>query len=313
MSSFSPETDVEEQLEHAPQDGPRRIKVKEVKVGEDVPKEVQTHIEKNSVLATDQSSICVDGGYRPEEAMGELARAGADAGLAMGLMAFGVKPEKAVEVIYNFRVSRNQKFGWHTDTHEHHTVEGGGMCGCGHANAAATNASSYALEADKMREMWATIKAYQNQDSDNMRFVNLNRKHNEAGILVVNSLDTTVLPWDLQKEKQFFVYDKAIDIQLVNDLVYWLAENEKDVFVKIAGVGSDVEINDQVKEQAHQRLMEVLDYHTNVTLALLGSSQGKPMYQVEYEQTPDGYITKVEKIGDAPSSTDEITKPNFLN
>ena len=306
MVRKGPEANQEGASEVLPRkDGPQYANIIRVEVREgDVPNDVLDHIEQMSVLATNESSICVDGGYRPKEAMGELARAGADAGLSLGLMALGFDPNEAVDAVVGFRKSKGQKYGWHTDNHEKHIKEKGGLSGCGHANAAYTFADNYGLEVGKVKAMWDAIRDLNSQET---RFVNLNREHKEGGILVVSSSDVTVLPRYIDEatgnERQFFVYDAERDDKLMTDLVSWLAE--QDQYKKhISEHGG--------KEEFLRKFKEVIKYHTDVTLALLDSSHGRPMYRVTYEKVDSGYKAVVEKIGKAPSSVDEVEKPDFL-
>lgn len=247
------------------------IKVKNITAGDNVPQAVIDHLQSNLVTATHESSICVDGGYQPTEALGELARAGADLGISEALMALGLSARDAFDVVYNYRVSKGQKYGWHSDTHADHDEKI--FSGCGHYDATHRNADRYQVELDQVEELLEIVKAHQVENPENMRYISLDREHAEAGIFVVLSPEVSVLPWDLGTKNQFFVYDQARDLALLSEIA-------------------------QAAEVDPSQLQQVIDDQTNATLGLLGSSKGKPLYSVEYV---DGNVT-VKKIGNAPEN-----------
>lgn len=248
-----------------------RIMVNKVEAKTGVPKAATTHLKTNLVKATGESSICVDGGYKPEEALGELARAGADLGISEALLTLGLSPKAAFEAVYDYRVGQGQKYGWHSDTHADY--DPGIFSGCGHYNATHQNTDRYQVELDQVEELLKIVKAYQVENPENMRYISLDREHAEAGIFVVLSPKVSVLPWDLRTKNQFFVYDKTRDLALLTEIA-------------------------RAAEVNPSQLQQVVEDQTNATLGLLGSSKGKPLYSVEYA---DGNVT-VEKIGNAPEN-----------
>lgn len=269
-----------------------RIKNFKIEAGENIPAEVVQHVQNNLVLATNESSICVDGGYQPDEAMGELARAGGDLGISMALLKMGLTPEQAFLTVYNYRFDNGQKYGWHSDKHvdpdnsdhDHHGSDA--IVGCGHCNAAYKNADRYGVSSDSVKQLLEIIKLYQKEYPENMRYVNLDRNHDEKGILVVKSTDVSVLPWDLQTYKQFFVYDAARDEILLGEIA------EKALAVLTA------ENPMMTLEKASDELKKIVSEQTNTTLGLLESSKGKPMYAINYS---DGTVT-IELTGYAPQA-----------
>jgi len=245
--------------------------VSTVKAGDNVPTTVAAYLKANLVMATQESSICVDGGYKPTEAMGELARAGADLGISEALMTLGLTPEKAFQAVYDYRVDHGQKYGWHSDTHAQHDENI--FSGCGHYNATYQNLDRYQVSSEQVEELLVIVKQHQVEYPENMRYINLDREHAEEGIFVVLSPKVSVLPWDLETNRQFFVYDKTRDLELLTAIA---------------------NTNDQIDTT---ELIKTVENQTNTTLGLLDSSKGKPLYSVEYN---DGVVT-VNQIGNAPT------------
>jgi hypothetical protein len=240
-------------------------------IGE-VPAEVEVHIRKNIVTASNNASKCVDGGYRPGEAEGELARPGADLGLCILLMSLGKSPQEAFDIVLKFRTEAGQQFGWHTDmhadpispedaaVHEEHSEKQ--ICGCGHCVVADKHSPLYDIKRENaVKELLEVVRAAYDQNAEQFSFVNLNRDHHEVGVLIVNSADYSVAPWDLATNKQFFIYDALRDTNLLKEFGQYLRDNG------ILDV-TDQQLSDESKK------------HTNNTLGLLESSQGKPVYSV---------------------------------
>lgn len=269
-----------------------RLKNFNIEAGENVPVEVVQHVQNNLVQATSESSICVDGGYKPDEAMGELARAGGDLGISMALLKMGLTPEQAFLTVYTHRVNNGQKYGWHSDMHvdpdsadhEHHGSDA--IVGCGHCNAAYKNADRYGVSPDSVKQLLEIIKFYQKEYPENMRYVNLDRDHDENGILVVKSTDVSVLPWDLQSNRQFFVYDAARDEELLEEI----AEKALEILSAENPIMTLEKVSDELKK--------IVSEQTTTTLGLLDSSKGKPMYAINYS---DGTVT-IELLGYAPKA-----------
>lgn len=285
--------DVQPIVEKTPKDEVASIRKRNFRIeaeGE-VPQEVVDHVQRNLVIATNLSSICVDGGYQPNEAMGELARAGADLGISMGLMKMGLPPEEAFLTVYNYRVDNNQKYGWHSDTHVDPVEDGrkhhgsGPIVGCGHCNAAHEYAERYGISPESIEELLAIVKNYQADYPQHMRYINLERDHAEQGILVVQSEEISVLPWDLENQSQFFVYDATRDEVLLKQIAERACERLK------------VKNPDTTSELAFDELKKIVKEQTNATLGLLQSSKGKPMYSVTYEQDK----VAIDLIGYAPT------------
>lgn len=248
-----------------------------------VPEDVLTHVKENLVAPTNDSSICVDGGYTKEEAAGELARPGADLGISIAFLKLGFSPEEAFLTVYVYRLKNGQKYGWHTDTHVD-PVDGSqahseAICGCGHCNMAKHRSGEYGVDGNHVLDHLNIIKKHQASNPENMRFVNLDRDHQEKGILVINSDQVTVSPWDKLKNSQFFVYDAARDAQLLRNIVESINND---------GRGKNV---------TFEQLKEVVDNHTKATLGLLGTSKGKPIYNI----TVNGDKLIIELVGNAPT------------
>ncbi len=286
-------TDMQPVLETTPEAKLEAIRIKSfrVEVGEGVPTEVVEHVRRNLVLANNDSSICVDGGYKPIEAMGELARAGADLGISMALIKLSLSPEDAFLTVYNYRIDKKQKYGWHSDNHAdpnnhaHRHHGSGPIVGCGHCNAAHEYAERYGISPESIEELLVIVKNYQANHPQHMRYINLERDHAEQGVLVVQSEGISVLPWDLERQSQFFVYDATRDEVLLKQIAERACERLK------------VKNPDTTSELAFDELKKIVKEQTNATLGLLQSSKGKPMYSVTYEQDK----VAIDLIGCAPT------------
>lgn len=261
-----------------------KIMVREIKADPEVPREVVEHVRHNLVKSTNLSSICVDGGYRAEEALGELARAGGDLGISMALLSLGLSVEDAFNVAYQYRKEHGQKYGWHTDTHvdpeDGSHAHSEAICGCGHCNAAFANAKRYGIDSQQVADLLALIKKTQQSEASSMRFINLNRDHQEEGIFVVESETVSILPWDKERNHQFFVYDQARDVALLKAIAQATQSG-----------------NYSKKVEAHD-LIDAVTKQTNATLGLLGSSKGKPMYALSYESG----VVDIKLAGHAPQN-----------
>lgn len=255
---------------------------KNIEANSDVPSDVIAHVQENLAIPTTQSAICVDGGYTKEQAEGELARPGADLGISISLLKLGFTPEQAFLAVYNYRVKNGQKYGWHSDTHvdpeDGSHAHSEAICGCGHCNAANSRSEEYGVDGEQVLELLNIIKTYQASNSENMRFINLDRDHKEKGILVVNSDEITIYPWDKEKDNQFFVYDSMRDAKLLADIV------------------ESINAEGNAQNITFEQLKSVVDQHTGATLGLLGSSKGKPMYSISIN---DAKLV-IELAGNAP-------------
>lgn len=232
---------------------------------------VITHAKKMRVPVDNTRSKCVDGGYRGEEAVGATAFAGAHLGLSMALLRLGLSPKDAFEHVYSFVTQDGNPYCWHTDTHEGH----GAVVGCGHCNAAISNADHYGVTGESVSELLSIVREAQ-ENRENMEMVILDREHAEQAILVITSTDYTVKPWDQEDDIQFFIYDKVRHLALLEAFAEYLGNK-----------GVEVSYDD---------LVVASDAQTNSTLGLLGSSKGKPLYTVNVS----GDEPEVEYVGDAP-------------
>lgn len=229
----------------------------------------KNHAEKMRVAADDNLAKCVDGGYKENEAVGALAIPGGHLGIAMNLLALGYSPQESFDMTYNFLNDLGITFGWHTDNHEGH---GETIVGCGHCNAAIKRGEEYGVDGEAVAELLDLIRTEQQRGEKKMECVVLNRDHAEKAILVVRSTDFTVKPWDEEADIQYFIYDQARHMLLLDELA---------------------EVYDLDREQ----LQAVVEQQINATLGLLGSSRGKPMIAVDVS---DGDAAVVAMLGYAP-------------
>lgn len=230
---------------------------------------VKNHANKMRTPANNERGKCVDGGYRAGEAEGALALPGGHIGLAMNLIAMDIPAETALEMTMKFLKDRGIAFGWHSDTHEGH----GCTVGCGHWNAAMLHPEEYVAEdkkddeaeiakfkaeVTKLFKMMVTLRDDEEQAKE-FDYIELAREHAEQAILVVTSEDFTVKPWNEDDDVQFFIYDKnrheALLESMVDEFGFEGAERE--------------------------RFMKIVKRQTEATLGLLGSSKGKPMFEVD--------------------------------
>lgn len=238
----------------------------------DLKEKVTSHSKKMKVVADSTRTKCVDGGYRGEEAVGAIAIPGAHLGVSMALLNLGFSPEDAFELVYKFASKDSNPYCWHTDKHEGHD---GVVVGCGHCNAAIGNADHYGVESLKTQELLDLVRKAQDE-RENMEMVILDREHSEKAILVVTSTNFTVKPWDQEDDVQFFIYDKVRHMEMLKNLVGFLAENGREV--------------------SFDALVESSEKQTNSTLGLLGSSKGKSIFTVDVS----GDEPVVEMVGQAP-------------
>jgi hypothetical protein len=260
--------------------------------------EVEKHVEQNTLAAV-AGEKCVDGGYKPGEAEGKLARPGGSLGVSMTLLELGYSPEESFRIVYDFNVEQGLKYGWHTDTHadpEDGHKHDDTIVGCGHCEKAIKVAQSYSdtVSGEAFNELLTIVRNAQADPelNKNMEMVKLDRKHEEGAILAILDEDKTVRPWDLETNKQFFIYDIARDKKLFNKLVYFMAEKglieddaRETVFSHLWTEGEKVEDQGIVQQQ------------TNATLSLLGTSQGADIFGVSWDE--DGKAS-IKHIGNAP-------------
>ncbi|MCL4208352.1 hypothetical protein KJZ63_01815 [Patescibacteria group bacterium] len=252
--------------------------------------EAQKHAQKMRVPVDNSKSKCVDGGYQEDQEVGAMAIPGGDLGVSMALLRVGYSPAEAFSLVKNFVVDRGGKYSWHSDTHaepsghdehedhdhEHHHDKP--VVGCGHCNAAISQAEQYGVKSEDVSTLLSTIR----NEQDNMNLVVLDREHEEKAILVVTSSDFTVKPWDQEDNNQYFIYDANRHQQFLKEFVAELAKNGKN------------QVNGQ--EVTFDSLWAASQEQTNATLGLLKSSKGKPMFTVDVSSE----IPEVKLAGFAP-------------
>lgn len=221
--------------------------------------------------------ICVDGRYtRDLHERQDIAAPGAHLGPIMALLdpRFSLSPREAFELVLGFLDSTQTAFCWHTDTHEGHD---GCVIGCGHCNAAIKHASRYGLEAGRVEEMVAMVRAYQAErgptadqemsDASCPECTLLTLDHQERAVLVVESERFTVEHCGENERgelEQYFVYDALLYRQFLERLVEYAA-----------GRGYQLDLG---------QLLKVVEHQTNTTLSLLQSSQGLEIFQVSFTE-----------------------------
>ena len=244
------------------------------------------HIAKMMVEAQDGGSKCVDGGYRPGEMNGRLARPGADLGISMILLKLGLSPQKSLDLVKEFRINRNEKYGWHTDDHA--------VCGCGHCNAAQqlNNQERYGIEVEKVKQLWHLVSQLPDEKCD---FIVLTRKHAEKGVLLIEGIRNTVMPWNGEENsEQYFIYDATRDRELLNDFYYFLRE-KYGIATQVEN-GRGVKIDDVEFNFSDLDIMTTDQTHREATLGLLGTSANQPIYAVNADEP----VIKVRFVGTTP-------------
>ena len=226
------------------------------------------HSKKMRVFADDGRAKCVDGGYKEDEAVGAMAIPGGHEGVSMALLSLGFSAQESFDIVHNFLKKRNIPYCWHTDTHE---GSDGCIVGCGHWNTAISCCDEYCVDKKEVLKLLEIIKVASEVKSSEVECVVLDRDHKEKGILVVESTDYTVKPWDVKEDIQFFIYDK----------------NRHQMFLRELCDENNIDFS---------KLKEATDKQTNLTLGLLGSSRGKPMYSVDVSSVEP----EVSFIADAP-------------
>jgi hypothetical protein len=214
----------------------------------------------------------------------------------MALLAMGFTPQESFDLVLNFRLTRYKKYGWHTDKHEGHN---GVEVGCGHFNAAITQGEYYGVEESSMRQLLSIVRSYTKENTDNCLYHELDREHDEQGILIVANQDISLQPWskndgsdNSENHTQFFVYDQIRDQALLAELWQFILDSNNT---------DQLEVNGQTQQLSD--LQAIVDKQTNATLGLLGSSQGKPIYTVSVDENQGRLI--ITASGTAPTK-DEL-------
>lgn len=226
---------------------------------------VKEHVKKNRVKTNKNRRKCVDGGYKKEEAPGAVARAGGDLGYSEALLLIkklrpelGLTVQESFDFVNDFVKSKNQKYGWHSDSHSAPAKEGSDhghevpVIGCGHCLRALSNAE-YGVSPEEVKELVRIVSNAEDTD-----FVNLDRSHNEKAVLVITSAEYTVNHWDTE---QFFVYNAVNDAEFLSEFILFLNE-------KLGNRGS-ITI---------EELKSALDTQLDITLRLLAGEL--PVYRV---------------------------------
>jgi hypothetical protein len=247
--------------------------------------DAEKHAIKMKVAVDDTKAKCVDGGYQEDEAVGALAIPGGHLGVSVSLLRLGFTPQEAFSSVYDHVTSSGGQYDWHTDHHEGH-----GDCevGCGHCNAAINQSQFYGVESSLVRDLLQIVRDKQAEvQTDEKKTVDcivLDREHQEKGILVITSEEYTVKPWDQEDNNQYFIYDIV---------------RHKNFLKKFVE-----DLNAQGREVDFDKLWKFTEEQTSATLGLLGSSKGKPMYEVDFK---DGEPF-LKFIDYAPTGAKDLTK-----
>lgn len=196
---------------------------------------VLNHVRTNTVPTDSTRVICVDGGYRPEQNRGALARPGGHLGLSQAVLKikhdhpeFDFTAEKAFDLVHAFAVRSGQTYGWHSDQQADppedlnltHSPERP-ILGCGHCARATIRPDIYGLQAEDARALIAYARQYHTQHPTDL--VILNREHQEKAVLVITGTQKTVNSWDVAGTgNQYFIYDATRDQSLIENLVTYL-------------------------------------------------------------------------------------------
>lgn len=241
--------------------------VPEVKENQEMTALVEQHIAKYRVPVA-RGRKCVDGRHTSDQLAGGLARAGADLGYAMGLLAMGYSPQESFDLVKSFVENElGDKFCWHGDDHAEN--------GCGHNNAFNTKIEAYNddhfhVDAPQAEELFNLVK--QAGKTEELDYTVLAGGHLEEAVIIVTGTTHTVLPFDEDENRQFFIYDQTRDKVFMKQLVEFvnMQRSEEDVIL-------------EVNEADY---LTVMGNHTMTTLGLLDSSAGKPIYEVNVDQEP---------------------------
>lgn len=235
----------------------------------------RNHIERNIVEVT-SGRKCVDGRYLPNQAVGRLAKPGADLGYVMAFLALnrqknlGLSASDCFDLIYNILTENGDSFYIHSDSHaleadEHHSLNGGGNIhfGCGHFAKAMMEqyAAMYGVEPDEMVEVFRHMRKRQKMGARIEEEI-LDGNHNERGVLVVEGTKRTIRSFD--GENMYFIYDATRDRELTEKAIKKINEKRR---------GLNIDIND---------FSEVSNGQLNATLSIL--AKDKPIFLVNADE-----------------------------
>ncbi len=227
--------------------------------------EAQSFVERNITERADpiQCNKCIDGrpAIKGEECAGEKKPAafpGADLGVAMLLLQESMTAEEALNNVLDFLQENGATFNYHSDTHHEHDKKG--IIGCGHANAAYEKNEYYAFRSDEQKKLVELVQKLKEQGDLRVSEDILDGDHKEKAILIVDDPKESVQHDDPQTGEQYFVYDRLAHMEYIEKLAEFLQKR-----------GYEIDA-DKLKKDAEDQAM--------ATLALLGSSQGKPIFKV---------------------------------
>ena len=225
-------------------------------------KEAQEFVERNLVERADpiKCNKCIDGrpaikGEKCAEGKKPAAFPGADLGIAMILLDFGMSAKEALKNTIDFLQENEAIFNYHSDTHHKH--EG---IGCGHAEAAEKKNEYYAHRRSEQKNLIELVQKLKAQGDPRVSEDILDGDHKEKAILIVDDPKESVYHYDSQTGEQYFVYDRLAHMEYIEKFAEFLQKR-----------GYDIDAN-ALKKAAEKQAM--------ATLALLGSSQGKPIFKV---------------------------------
>ena len=228
-------------------------------------KEAEAFVERNITERADpiQCNKCIDGrpaikGEECEEGKKPAAFPGADLGVAMLLLQEGMTAEEALKNVIDFLQENGATFNYHSDTHHEHDKEG--IIGCGHANVAYEKNEYYALRGGEQKKLVELVQELEKQGDPRVSEDILDGDHKEKAILIIDDPKESVRHYDPQTGEQYFVYDRLAHMEYIEKLADFLKEQ-----------GYKIDVN-KLKKDAEDQAM--------ATLALLGSSQGKPIFKV---------------------------------
>ena len=222
-------------------------------------------VERNITERADpiKCNKCIDGrpaikGEECAEGKKPAAFPGADLGVAMLLLQEGMTAEEVLHNVLDFLQEHGAVFNYHSDTHHEHDKKG--IIGCGHANAAYEKNEYYAVKGDEQRKLVELVKELTEKKDPRVSEDILDGDHKEQAILIIDDPKESVRHYDPQTGEQYFVYDRLAHMEYIEKLAEFLKKR-----------GYDID-SEQLKKDAEEQAM--------ATLALLGSSQGKPMFKV---------------------------------
>jgi hypothetical protein len=240
--------------------------------------EVQLQEAKNYVQRATVPAIegrkCVDGRYQHDQQSGMLARPGGDFGYVMALLAvnntlkLGLTPRECFEKVYRAVTSDQKgKFGMHTDQHANsedgHKVKAIGVeptiIGCGHIAKACNEefSEAYGLEPYELRELVDAARERLHEGGA-IDMVTLAGDHAEKGVLIIDSQDSSVDPYDSEQKSMYFIYDRMRDEIFMKKLVETLA----------------------LQGLTYESLKDAADKQLQTTLRIL--APGAPMFVVDF-------------------------------